>query len=66
MKVVVPDQLACVLVYQYNYDKGKLADISDASISNSVKLMGESSKSDITQLKVNDSGASAHQNIEIY
>lgn len=66
MTVVVPDQLACVLVYQYNYDKGKLADISDASISNSVKLMGESSKSDITQLKVNDSGASAHQNIEIY
>ena len=66
MTVVVPDQLACVLVYQYNYDKGKLADISDASISNSVKLMGESSKSDITQLKVNDSGSSAHQNIEIY
>ena len=66
MTVVVPDQLACVLVYQYNYDKGKLADISGASISNSVKLMGESSKSDITQLKVNDSGASAHQNIEIY
>ena len=66
MTVVVPDQLACVLVYQYNYDKGKLADISNASISNSVKLMGESSKSDITKLQVNDSGASAHQNIEIY
>ena len=66
MTVVVPDQLACVLVYQYNYDKGNLADISDASISNIVKLMGESSKSDIAKLKVNDSGASAHQNIEIY
>lgn len=66
MTVVVPDQLACVLVYQYNYDKGKLADISNASISNSVKLMGESSKSDIIELQVNDSGASAHQNIEIY
>ena len=66
MTVVVPDQLACVLVYQYNYDKGKLADIKDASISNSVKLMGESSKSDIIELQVNDSGASAHQNIEIY
>ena len=66
MTVVVPDQLACILVYQYNYDKGKFADISDASISNSVKLMGESSKSDITKLKVNNSGASAHQNIEIY
>lgn len=66
MTVVVPDQLACVLVYQYNYDKGNLADLRGASISNSVKLMGESSKSDIIELQVNDSGASAHQNIEIY
>lgn len=70
MTVVIPDELACVLVYQYNYDKGNLADkdgiLDGATVSNNVKLMGESSKSDVTELKVNKSGATAHQNIEIY
>ncbi len=70
MTVILPDELACVLAYQYNYDKGDLADkngtLDGATVSNSVKLMGESSKLDVTELKVNKSGATTYQNIEIY
>lgn len=66
MTVIVPDALACVLVYQYNYDKGSLANLDEVTVSNSVKLVGETSKSEITKLKVNDSGATAHQKIHVY
>lgn len=70
MTVALPDELACVLVYRYNYDKGGLAapdgSIPNVSVSNSVSLLGEGSNSTLDKIISNDSGASANQQITVY
>lgn len=70
MTVALPDELACVLVYRYNYDTGGLAApdgfIPNVSVSNSVSLLGEGSNSTLDKIISNDSGASANQQITVY
>lgn len=71
LTVVLPDELACVLVYEYSYDIGNAAAgvdgvLSGASISNKASLMGEISTAENKKLQISDSGATAKQPIKIY
>lgn len=54
LTITLPDELACVLVYQYDFDVGKAA---TPSISNNVVLQGEFSSNDETVIDTTDSSA---------
>lgn len=61
----IPDGLACVLQYDYRIDEATLS--SSNTVTNSVKLNGNWSTSNSTQLKEVKSHASAtHRNIQLY
>lgn len=66
LTVKLPDELACVLSYQYSYDKGS-AVVSNIQFTNEVNLVGKSSKVDNLELKDNTSGAHVSKTqIKIY
>ena len=54
LTITLPDELACVLVYQYDFDVGMAA---TPSISNNVVLQGEFSSNDETVIDTTDSSA---------
>ncbi|MDD6407097.1 MAG: Cna B-type domain-containing protein [Lactobacillus equicursoris] len=64
IKLELPDRLACVFVYQYDFDAGKK---SSASISNTASLAGRTSSSVDSKLVNSHSAASGYtRNISIY
>lgn len=54
MTITLPDELACVLVYAYDFDVGQVA---SPTIRNTVSLEGEFSSSVDTRINTNDSSA---------
>lgn len=54
LTITLPDELACVLVYQYDFDVGKAA---SPRIGNNVVLQGEFSSNDYTVIDTTDSSA---------
>lgn len=63
-KITLPDQLACVLVYSYQFDTGSFAE--EVSISNQAKLGSYTSKSNKCEVEDADSYANANKHIIIY
>ena len=66
MTVTVPDELACVLVYTYTFDRGTIAD-NTIKVKNSANLEGGYSGSTSTEVQKNSASASVDQgNVTIY
>lgn len=66
MTVTVPDELACVLVYTYTFDRGTIAD-NTIKVKNSANLEGGYSGSTSTEVQKNSASASVDQgNVIIY
>lgn len=66
LTVTVPDELACVLVYTYTFDRGTIAD-NTIKVTNSANLEGGYSVSASTEVKKNSASASVDQgNVTIY
>lgn len=63
-KVTLPDELACVLKYSYQYDRGNTA--GDIHISNEAKLGSHTSKENSFTLKESTSYANANKHITIF
>lgn len=63
-KVTLPDELACVLKYSYQYDRGNTA--GDIHISNEAKLGSHTSKENSFTLKESISYANANKHITIF
>lgn len=63
-KVTLPDELACVLKYSYQYDRGTTA--GDIPISNEAKLGSHTSKEDSFTLKESTSYANANKHIIVF
>ena len=64
IKMELPDRLACVLVYQYDFDAG---DAKSPTISNTASLAGQTSGAVTTQLTNSHSAASIYaKKISIY
>lgn len=63
-KVTLPDELACVLKYSYQYDRGSTAD--GIKISNEAKLGSHSSKENKLTLQEATSYANANKHITIF
>lgn len=64
MTVTLPDELACVLVYQYTIDPGN---VSQPSLTNKISLEGEYAFSNQIKLEDTSSSATANKNkITIY
>ena len=63
-KVTLPDELACVLKYSYQYDRGTTA--SGIQISNEAKLGSHSSKKNELTLQEATSYANANKHITIF
>lgn len=63
-KVTLPDELACVLKYSYQYDRGTTA--NDIQISNEAKLGSHTSKEKFVTLKELTSYANANKHITIF
>lgn len=65
LTVVVPDKLACVLVYDYQLDSDSV--VKDNVVSNSCSLDGEwASGSDIKLCNMDSSAQATHKRIEMY
>ena len=66
LTVTVPDELACVLVYTYTFDRGTIAD-NIIKVKNSANLEGGYSVSTETEVQKNSASASVDQgNVTIY
>ena len=66
LTVTVPDELACVLVYTYTFDRGTIAD-NTIKVTNSANLEGGYSVSTSTEVQKNSASASVDQgNVTIY
>lgn len=66
LTVTVPDELACVLVYTYTFDRGTIAD-NTIKVKNSANLEGGYSVSTSTEVQKNSASASVDQgNVTIY
>ena len=63
-KVTLPDELACVLKYSYQYDRGNTA--GDIHISNEAKLGSHTSKENSFTLKESTSYANANKHIIVF
>lgn len=63
-KVTLPDELACVLKYSYQYDRGTTA--NDILISNEAKLGSHTSKEKFVTLKELTSYANANKHIIVF
>ena len=63
-KVTLPDELACVLKYSYQYDRGTTA--GDIQISNEAKLGSHSSKVNNLTLEEATSYANANKHIIVF
>ena len=66
LTVTVPDELACILVYTYTFDRGTIAD-NTIKVINSANLEGGYSVSTSTEVQKNSASASVDQgNVTIY